>query len=52
MAWISLPAGTARSTALRKAMNSWWRCWGMQRPTTVPSSTLSAANRVVVPLRL
>jgi hypothetical protein len=27
-----------------------WRC--MQRPITVPSSTLSAANRVVVPCRL
>ena len=27
-----------------------WRC--MQRPITVPSSTLSAANRVLVPCRL
>jgi hypothetical protein len=42
----------ARSTAFRKRMNSWcrWRC--MQRLITVPSSTSSAANRVVVPLRL
>ena len=42
----------SRSTALRKRMNSWcrWRC--MHWPMTVPSSTLSAANRVVVPLRL
>ena len=46
------PAGTARSTALRKRMNSWWRCRLMQRPITVPSRMLSAANRVVVPLRL
>ena len=33
-------------------MNSWWRCRLMQRPITVPSRILSAANRVVVPLRL
>ncbi len=31
-------------------MNSLWVCFGMQRPTTVPSRTLSAANNVVVPL--
>ena len=44
--------GTSRSMALRKRMNSWcrWRC--MQRPITVPSRTLSAANRLVVRLRL
>ena len=29
-----------------------WRCRLMQRPITVPSRMLSAANRVVVPLRL
>jgi hypothetical protein len=29
-----------------------WRCWFMQRPTTVPSSTFKAANSVVVPWRL
>jgi len=47
--WITLPAGTARSIAFRKRSNSWcrWRC--MQWPITVPSSTLSAANRVVMP---
>ena len=33
-------------------MNSRWRWRCMQRPITVPSSTLSAANRVVVPCRL
>ena len=44
MAGISLPAGTARSTALRKRTNSWCRCCGMQRPSEVPSRTLSAAN--------
>ena len=43
---------TARSTALRKRMNSWWRCRLLQRPITVPSRMLSAANSVVVPLRL
>ena len=43
---------TARSTPLRNRMNSWWRCRLMQRPITVPSRMLSAANRVVVPLRL
>src|ERR1041384_7821548 len=31
MAWTSLPAGTVRSTALRKRMNSWCRCRCMQR---------------------
>jgi hypothetical protein len=48
----NFPAGTARSTALRRRMNSWWRCRLMQRPITVPSRRLSAANRVVLPLRL
>jgi hypothetical protein len=47
--WINLPAGTWRSTALRKRMNSRWRWRCMPRPITVPSSTLRAANRVVVP---
>jgi len=49
---MTLPAGTAASTALRKRMNSWcrWRC--MQRPMTVPSRTLRAAKRVVMPWRL
>ena len=47
-----LAGGTSRSMALRNRMNSWcrWRC--MQRPITLPSSTSSAANRVVVPWRL
>ena len=35
-----------------KRMNSWWRCRLMQRPITVPSRILRAANSVVVPLRL
>src|SRR5215469_2273459 len=52
MAWTSLPAGTARSTVLRKRMNSWWVWRCMQRPCTTPSSVLRAANRVVVPCRL
>ena len=45
---IVLLAGTSRSTVLRKRMNysCLWRC--IQRPITVPSSTLSAANSVVV----
>src|SRR5580658_11255233 len=34
MAWMSLPAGTAASTVLRKRMNSWCRCCCMQRPMT------------------
>ncbi len=38
--------------ALRNLMNSAWVCFGMQRPTTVPSRILRAANSVVVPLRL
>jgi hypothetical protein len=38
--------------SMRKRMNSRWRCRYMQRRITVPSSTLSAANRVVVPCRL
>ena len=33
-------------------MNSWWRWRCMQRPITVPSSTLSAANKVVAPVAL
>jgi hypothetical protein len=37
---------------LRNVMNSLWVWLGMQRPTTVPSRMLRAANRVVVPLRL
>ena len=47
-----LPAGTSRSIALRKRMNSWcrWRC--ILRPITVPSRTFTAANKVVVPCRL
>jgi hypothetical protein len=38
-------------TVLKERMNSlwWWQC--MQRPITVPSSTFSAANNVVVPCR-
>jgi len=50
--WIDLSAATSRSTVLRKRMNSLWRWRCMQRPMTVPSSRLSAANRVVVPCRL
>src|SRR6267154_445448 len=41
--------GLSRSTALRKRMNSRWLRRCMQRPITVPSSTLSAASSVVVP---
>ena len=37
---------------IEKRMNSWWRWRCMLRPITVPSSTLSAAKSVVVPLRL
>ena len=37
---------------VEERMNSRWRWRCMQRPMTVPSSTLSAANRVVVPCRL
>ena len=48
-AWMSLPAGTAASTAFRKRRNSWWRWRCMQRPITRPSSTFRAAKRVVVP---
>src|SRR3954463_9761321 len=33
MTWTILPTGTCASMALRKRMNSWWRC--MQRPRTV-----------------
>jgi hypothetical protein len=36
---------------VQKRMNSWWRWRCMQRLITVPSSTSSAANSVVVPLR-
>src|SRR5215470_9230246 len=49
MTWIDLSAATSRSTVLRKRMNSTWRWRCMQRPMTAPSSTLRAANRVVVP---
>src|SRR6516162_9654336 len=38
--------------ASRKRMNSQWRWRCMQRPMTVSSSTLSAANRLVVRCRL
>jgi hypothetical protein len=41
---LSLPAGTARSTALRKRMNSWCRCRCMQRPRTTPSRVLGARS--------
>ena len=37
---------------LRKRMNSWCRCRAMHWPMTLPSSTFSAANRVVVPWRM
>ena len=37
--------------AVEKTRNSWWRCRCMHWPTIVPSSTLSAANKVVVPWR-
>lgn len=36
---------------IEERTSSFWLCRGMQRPTTVPSRALSAANRVVVPLR-
>src|SRR5262249_46557214 len=52
LAWLRVPAGTARSIALRKRMSSSCRCRCMQRPMTVPSRTFSAANSVVVPCRL
>jgi hypothetical protein len=52
MASADLVQTTGLGTALRKRMNSTWRWRCMQRPMTVPSSTLSAANRVVVPCRL
>src|SRR5499427_1955195 len=42
---MTLPAGTWRSTALRKRMNSRWRWRCMQRPMMVPSSTLSAGEQ-------
>jgi hypothetical protein len=47
------PAGWHRQRdGIEKRMNAAcrWRC--MQRPITVPSSTFSAANSVVVPWRL
>ena len=37
---------------IEEAMNSWWRWRAMHWPITLPSSTLSAANRVVVPWRM
>ena len=46
---MTLPDSTDRSTVAMKPMNSWCRCRGTQRPMTLPSSTLSAANKVVVP---
>jgi hypothetical protein len=46
------PLGTLASIWLRKRMNSWWRCFCMHCPMTEPFRTLSAANKVVVPLRL
>ena len=48
----ALAGRISASMALRKRMNSWWRWRCMQRPMTLPSSTLRAANRVVVPCRL
>ena len=52
MTWTTFPADTSASMALRKRMNSWWRCGCMQLPTAVPSRTSSAANSVVVVARL
>jgi hypothetical protein len=46
------PRGVVRSNVRRNFRNSWCRCRAMHSPMTVPSSTLSAANNVVVPLRL
>jgi hypothetical protein len=37
---------------VQEADEFWWVCFCMQRPSTAPSSTLKAANRVVVPWRL
>jgi len=47
-----LSSGHCASIRLRKRMNFCWRCGYMLRPITVPSSMLSAANSVVLPLRL
>ena len=49
---MQVDAGVLRSTSLRKRRNSRWRWRGMHVPITLPSSMFSAANRVVVPLRL
>ena len=45
----ALSAGTWALITFRKRMNSWCRWRAMLRPMAVPSSTFSAANRVVVP---
>ena len=44
--------GVCGSISLRKRRNSRWRWRGRHVPMTLPSSMFSAANRVVVPLRL
>ena len=48
----SRSTGVCRSMVLRKRRNSRCRWRGMHWPMTLPSSMFSAANRVVVPLRL
>ena len=45
---MSRPFGTSRSTVRRNFRNSWCRCLGRHEPITLPVSTSSAANRVVV----
>lgn len=48
---MELRAGTSRSTRRQKRMNSLLRCLGSYSPTTLPVSTTSAANNVVLRCR-
>src|SRR4029077_7764386 len=50
----SLSVARSEGVALvrRNFRNSWWRCRGRHSPITLPSRVFSAANMVVVPLRL
>ncbi len=50
--WMSLPLGTSRPINFKKLRNSWWRWRENRWPISSPVSTLRAANKVVVPLRL
>src|SRR5215467_12865637 len=47
-----LVGGNLALDSVEEADESMWRWRCMQRPITVPSSTLRAANRMVVPCRL